>query len=187
MNIERLKNFKQSIFITGFMASGKSTIGRMIAEKIGFNFIDLDAYIVEKEGSSINTLFSERGEAYFREKEWEYLLEITQTQKGVIALGGGALHNQRVVDHLKIHGLLLFIDTSMSKIVDRVASASERPVLWDDQGKIKSNETLYAELKTLYSKREKFYKQAQVRIETASFQTADEVAEAAIQKIARHV
>jgi shikimate kinase len=187
MNKERLRNFKQSIFICGFMASGKSTIGRSIAHKLEFPFIDLDDVIVEKEKRTINEIFDEEGEDYFREKEWKYLLEITQTKKGVISLGGGALQNQRVVDHLKIYGLLVFIDTPLDEIVKRVAANDKRPILWDESGKIKSNETLYEELKTLYLSREKYYKQAQVSVKTSPSETADEIAEKAIQKISRHV
>ncbi|MDZ7756116.1 MAG: shikimate kinase [Rhodohalobacter sp.] len=82
MNEERVKKFKGSIFISGFMASGKSTIGRMIAEQLELPFVDLDDVIVEKEGKSINQIFEDKGEAYFREKEWQYLLELTETTKG---------------------------------------------------------------------------------------------------------
>ncbi|HBQ60002.1 MAG TPA: chorismate mutase, partial [Balneolaceae bacterium] len=121
MNAERIKKFSGSIFISGFMASGKSTIGRQMAQELELPFYDLDDVIVEKEGRSINRIFEDDGEAYFREKEWQYLLELTQTTKGVISLGGGALQSQRVVDHLKIYGILVFIDTPFSAIVERVA------------------------------------------------------------------
>lgn len=186
MNTERVKKFNGSIFISGFMASGKSTIGQEIAKELEMPFTDLDAVIVEKEGKSINQIFSEDGEAYFREKEWQYLLELTQTQKGVISLGGGALQNQRIVDHLKIYGILVFIDTPFDEIVNRVARNDKRPILWDEDGKIKSKQTLYDELKTLYLGREKYYKQAQVSVNTSSLSVV-EAAQKAIKKISRHV
>ncbi|MAO64415.1 MAG: shikimate kinase [Balneola sp.] len=186
MNAERIKKFSGSIFISGFMASGKSTIGRQMAQELELPFYDLDDVIVEKEGRSINRIFEDDGEAYFREKEWQYLLELTQTTKGVISLGGGALQNQRVVDHLKIYGILVFIDTPFSEIVERVARNDKRPILWDENGKIKSKQTLYDELKTLYLSREKYYNQAQVSVNTSSLSAA-EAAQKAIQKISRHV
>ncbi|MDR9414868.1 MAG: shikimate kinase [Gracilimonas sp.] len=183
---DRLKAFKGSIFICGFMASGKSTIGKKIAHNLEMPFYDLDQVIVENEGKSINQIFSEEGESYFRKKEWEYLLELTQNVKGVISLGGGALQNQRIVDHLKVYGILVFIETPLEQIVERVAANDKRPILWDENGKIKSKGTLFNELKALYLEREKYYKQAQLSVDTSTLSIA-EVVQLAVQKISRHV
>lgn len=187
MNSHRLERFKDSIYVSGFMASGKSTLGEMLAKKLGRDYKDLDAVIEQKEGTSIRSIFDEQGEAYFREKEWEYLLDLTRNFKGVVSLGGGALQNQRIVDHLKVSGLLLFVDTPLEVVTDRVLNNKERPILFNEEGKIKSRETLFTELKTLYSVREKFYKQAQVSIKTQLFSSVEEMTEAAIEKITRHV
>ncbi|MDZ7756115.1 MAG: shikimate kinase [Rhodohalobacter sp.] len=111
---------------------------------------------------------------------------IDRNHKGVISLGGGALQNQRIVDHLKIYGILVFIDTPFDEIVERVACNDQRPILWDSDGKIKSKQTLYDELKALYLSREKYYKQAQVSVNTSSLSAA-KAAQKAIQKISRHV
>jgi shikimate kinase len=169
------------------MASGKSTLGKALAKKLEREHRDLDEILVESEGQSINEIFKEKGEPYFRDKEWKYLLELTRHFKGVVSLGGGTLQNQRIVDHLKVNGLLLYLDTPMDEIVDRVMSSDERPILFDETGKIKSRETLFTELKTLYSARESFYKQAQITIDTTLYSSVDEITEAAIEKIARHV
>ncbi len=187
MNSHHLEKFKGSIFVCGFMASGKSTLGKEIAAKLDWEFCDLDLVIEEKEEKRIREIFEEKGEAYFRKKEWEYLLELTKNFKGVVALGGGALHNQMVLDHLKLNGLLLFVDTPLEQITERVLNSIERPILFDSRGKIKSKETLFAELKALYSVREKFYNQAQVSIKTPLFTSVEDMAEAAIEKITRHV
>ena len=187
MNSYRLERFKDSIYVCGFMASGKSTLGKALAEKLEREYCDLDDVIVEREGKSIRDIFNEHGEEYFREKEWEYLLDLTRNFKGVVSLGGGALQNQRIVDHLKVNGLLLFVDTPLEQIVDRVLSSNERPILFNNDGKIKSRETLFTELKALYSGREKFYKQAQIGIKTPLFSSVEEMTEAAIEKIIRHV
>ncbi|MEX0722669.1 MAG: shikimate kinase [Gracilimonas sp.] len=184
---KKIENKEERVFICGFMASGKSTLGKALAKKLDREFIDLDKIIEKREGMYIKQIFNKIGEAYFREKEWEYLLDLTRNFKGVVALGGGALQNQRVVDHLKIHGLLIFLDTPMEEVVERVFASEERPILFDEAGKIKSKESLFKELKTLYSGREEFYKQAQITIKTPLFTTVQEMAEAAKDKITRHV
>ncbi|HBX65675.1 MAG: shikimate kinase [Balneola sp.] len=187
MNSYRLERFKDSIYVCGFMASGKSTVGKSLADKLGREYRDLDAVIEEKEEQSIKEIFEEKGEEYFREKEWEYLLDLTRHFKGVVSLGGGALQNQRIIDHLKVSGILLYLETPMEVIVDRVLESDERPILFNESGKIKSRETLFTELKTLYSGRKTFYKQAQITIDTTLYSSVDEITEAAIEKITRHV
>ncbi|MEX0843761.1 MAG: shikimate kinase [Balneolaceae bacterium] len=187
MNLYRLEKFKGSIFVCGFMASGKSTVGKEIAKKLKWDFRDLDTEIEQREGKKIRDIFNEEGEKYFREKEREYLMELSKEFRGILSLGGGALQDQYVVDQLKMNGLLLFIDAPLDEIVERVYRSNNRPILFDKAGKIKSKETLFKELKALYSARIKFYKQAQVSIKTPLFTSVDEMTEAAIEKISRYV
>lgn len=187
MNGNKLAEYTGSIYLCGFMASGKSTLGNVLADALGWDFRDLDEVIEEKEGASVKEIFNKKGEEYFREKEWEYLLSLTRDFQGIVALGGGALQNQRIVDHLKVHGLLVFVDTPMELITERVYSSEERPIIFDESGKIKSKETLFTELKTLYSRRIDLYKQAQITIKTSLFSSVQEMAEAAKEKISRHV
>lgn len=187
MNLYRLERFDGIIFICGFMGTGKSTIGKGLAEKLDRHFIDLDKLIERNEGRTIKSIFENEGESYFRMKEWEYLLDLTKGFKGVIALGGGALHNQQVVDHLKLHGLIVFIDTPMEVIVDRVMRNKKRPIVLDKHGKIKSRETLFTELKSLYSTREALYEQAQVKIRTDGHGKKEAVVSELITKLSRHV
>lgn len=187
MSSAKLENVKGNIFICGFMASGKSTLGKNLSEQIDWPYCDLDDVIEEREGKTIRDIFAEYGESYFREKEREYLAELSKNFHGVISLGGGALQNQQIVDQVKQHGLLLFVDTPLEQITQRVLSNTERPILFDDKGKIKSKETLFTELKTLYLGRKKYYKQAQVSIQTPLFPSVQEMTDAAIEKIKRHV
>lgn len=186
--MKKLNDFDKTIYVCGFMASGKSTFGKALAKELGSDFIDLDKVIEEKAGQSIRQIFRENGESYFRKIEFECLGDLLRGFKGgVVALGGGALLNQEVVDNLKKDGLLVFVDTPMEVILERVHKSKERPILFDDNGKIKSKETLFRELKTLYLKREKLYKQAQVTIKTPLYTSVQEMAEAAIDKITGHV
>lgn len=182
-----LERFPGNIYLCGFMASGKSTLAKSLAIRIEREFCDLDEVIVEGEGKSIRDIFRENGEAYFREKEWEYLQDLSRNFSGIVSLGGGALHNQHVVDQLKVSGLLVFVDTPMQMITERVFNSSERPILFDEEGKIKSKETLFTELKALYLQRENLYKQAQIHIQTQFFSSVDEMTDALTAKISRHV
>lgn len=78
------------IFLTGYMGSGKSVVGKLVASHLGLKFCDLDKYITEKVGKEIKDIFSENGEIYFRKLENQCLLEVlTSEKKEVIALGGG--------------------------------------------------------------------------------------------------
>ena len=187
MNEYRLGKFEGTIFLCGFMASGKSTIGEKLAQRLNRPFMDLDHYLVEKEGRSIKEIFDTDGESYFREKEWEYLLELTQSFKGVLALGGGALHNQNVVDHLKLYGLLVYLNTPLEVVVERVSRNQKRPIVLDAEGKIKTRETLFRELKTLYLARKELYEQAQVQIDCDGAQSIESKVNIVIEKIKRYV
>lgn len=187
MKKDEMERFTGNIYLCGFMASGKSTLGRVLALKGDRNFCDLDEVIVEREGMSIREIFEKKGGPYFRNKEREYLLDLAESFSGIISLGGGALHNQEVVDLLKQSGLLVFVDTPMEVITNRVFNSDERPILFKKDGKIKMKETLFTELKALYLGRENFYKQAHIHIQTQLYPSVEEMAEALIAKISRHV
>lgn len=187
MNSYRLKKFKESIFLVGFMATGKSSIGKILAQELERPFIDLDEYIVEKESMSISTMFNEYGEEYFREKEWFYLLELTQNFKGIISLGGGALHSQQVVDHLKLYGLLVFLKTPLNVILERVSRNKKRPMVLNGEGEIKSRDVLFSEMESLYLQRVDLYNQAQVILESTGEESKDEQAARLIDKLQRYV
>lgn len=183
----RLKRFDESFYLCGFMGAGKSAIGSLLAKKLELPFHDLDKYLVLKEGKTIPEIFKEEGEEYFREKEWEYLIDLTRSFKGVVALGGGALQNQHIVDHLKINGLLIYLDTPLEVILDRVLKNPKRPIVRNTAGEIKSRETLKIELETLYSSRIEFYKQAEVKLITSGKEKKELVVNRLIDKIKKHV
>ena len=187
MNDYRLNRFKGSIFLTGFMASGKSSIGKLLAESIDRSFIDLDEVIEEREQKSIKEIFHTHGEEYFRKKEKEYLLNVSKNFTGVVALGGGALQNQRVIDHLKLYGLLVFIKTPLEVIIERITKNTKRPMTLDEHGKIKSKETLFTELKSLYLRRKGFYSQAQITVESDGYRPKEEITQILIEKLKKHV
>lgn len=187
MNDYRLKNFDGSIYLCGFMATGKSSVGKELARLLEKPYTDLDSKIEQQEGRPVKNIFEQKGEAYFRKKEWECLLDLTRTFRGVVSLGGGALHDQRVVDHLKVHGLLIYLKTSLDVIIDRVMRNKKRPIVLNEQGELKSRETLYAELKTLYSEREPLYEQAQITLHGNHNTQKKDQAVKLVEKIKRYV
>ncbi|WP_435415027.1 shikimate kinase [Polaribacter aestuariivivens] len=126
------------IILLGYMASGKSTIGRELSKKLYMNFIDLDNYISEKEKMSISEIFEEKGEIYFRRIENNYLKEILNSEEDfVLSLGGGTpcyANNMDVI--LKSQAKSIYIKASIGTLVNRLLKEkSERPLVanFDDE------------------------------------------------------
>ena len=113
------------ICLAGFMACGKSTVGRCLASRLGCRFLDLDAYIVEREGRSIPEIFQE-GEAVFRQREYEALvaaLDEAKDERLVLALGGGAFAQQRTREYDLAHSLNVYIDVPYSTVRKRLGAS----------------------------------------------------------------
>jgi len=79
------------VYLLGFMGAGKSTIGRILAKRVGWKFIDLDEEIERGEGHSIREIFDGKGEAHFRQLEYHYLQELSTAERVIVALGGGRI------------------------------------------------------------------------------------------------
>lgn len=169
------------------MGAGKTTIGQKLAQKLGCTFMDLDDKIIEIAGQSIPEIFEESGEAAFRTTERRALLDAARNFKGIVALGGGSLQNQHLLDHIKLNGLLIFIETPVSVILDRISNDENRPLLLDDQGNPKDEDTLRKDLKTVYERRLPFYEQAEIKILDDGSLSPDELVETLGKKIRNHV
>ncbi len=115
---------KDNIVLIGMPASGKSTIGKILAKKTGKVFIDTDEEIVKKANMQISDIFSQYGEAYFRKLEAKIVEEVSKFNGYVIATGGGAILNSSSVDNLKQNGTLYFLDRSL----ELLAPTSDRPL-----------------------------------------------------------
>ena len=127
---------KRNIVLTGMPGSGKSTVGRMIAQRLGREFIDTDAVIVERYGE-IRAIFAQHGEAYFRDLESAVIRELAPLNGKVISTGGGAVLRKENVDALRRNGEIFFIDRSPEYLIP----TDDRP-LADEKAKI---ERLYRE------------------------------------------
>lgn len=180
-------NLPDRIFLCGFMGAGKTTIGKQLAQKMEQPFMDLDQFIEREQGNSISQIFRDKGEGVFRKAEKEALLHAISNFKGVIALGGGTLQNQLIVDHIKLNGLLIFIETPFSVIFERITKNAMRPLLLDNGGNPKSNDVLQAELKDLYKQRMPLYKQAVIHIDSSKFDNVDSLSDKLIGKIKNNV
>ncbi|MFH5832831.1 shikimate kinase [Halalkalibaculum sp. DA384] len=185
--MESIKNLPGILFLCGFMGTGKSTLGRTLAEKLELPFADLDTRIEKQAGKPIPKIFEEEGEQRFRSLERKQLLDTIRNYEGVLALGGGALHNQHLVDHIKINGLLIFIETPFSVILDRIMQHDNRPLLLNEDGTVKDRAVLEEELSELYNQRLKYYRQAEITIRNDNETSIEDTAAALVKKIRNHV
>ncbi|MBQ8337802.1 MAG: shikimate dehydrogenase [Oscillospiraceae bacterium] len=117
-------SLKQNIVLIGMPGSGKSTIGKLLAEALGMQFVDTDEVIVKNEGKAIPDIFAELGEERFRDMESAAVLEVAGLQHTVIATGGGAVLRKENVKLLRENGRIYFIDRPLSSIV----ATSDRPL-----------------------------------------------------------
>jgi len=185
--MNQINGFPDLIFLCGFMGAGKSTIAEKLAEKLDRPFLDADEEIQRRSGKTIPQIFEQEGETGFRARERKTLLDLIKSFKGVIALGGGALHNQHVVDHIKLNGLLIFIETPFSVILRRISENKDRPLLLNPDGTFKEEQTLKKEMTELYHKRLKFYRQSEITLQTEHYSTVEQSVEALVKKIRYHV
>lgn len=118
------------VYLCGFMGCGKSTIGRLLAKKLGREFVDLDDYIEQREGMSIPQIFEQRGEKYFREVESMALSELSAAV-GVVATGGGTLLKKENGDRAKSVGTVVFIDAPFDICYERIKGDKNRPIAYN--------------------------------------------------------
>ncbi|EEF61923.1 shikimate kinase [Pedosphaera parvula] len=147
-----------NIALIGFMGTGKSSVGHIVADQLRFSFLDTDELIESRRGKSISAIFSEEGEPAFREYERDLVLELASRNKTVISTGGGLGANTANVASLKEYSFVVCLWASPEKIWDRVRSQTHRPLLReaDPLGKIRQ----------LLAAREPFYKEADVLLNT---------------------
>jgi shikimate kinase len=156
---------KKLVFLTGFMASGKSTIGPILANTLGWNFIDLDKLIEEKEGKSIKDIFKEEGEEHFRFLERKMLIEVLNLNNYIIALGGGTIANSFNLEQVKKNGLLIYLASSPEETYKRLRFKRDRPAFLFDEEE-PSKEKFLQKINDLLEERNKFYSEADLTINT---------------------
>ena len=150
------------------MGTGKTTIGRMVADELKFEFLDTDRLIESRTGKTISQIFADNGEETFRELEREVVNELAASENIVIAAGGGLAANQENLDSLKTHALVVCLWSSPEKIWERVRHQTHRPLLQDKNPLEK--------IRALLAAREPFYKQADVLV-NSDMRSTKEVAQ----------
>ncbi|MEZ0323798.1 MAG: shikimate kinase [Hydrogenothermaceae bacterium] len=145
-----------NIYLVGFMGSGKSTVGKLISQKLGYKFVDIDKEVEKQEDITIKEIFERFGEQYFRNVEKEKLKEFIDKSGYVVSTGGGLGADKEMMDLMKSSGIVIWIDASLDKILKRCQNDTDRPLL----------KLPYEKIKDLYEKRREVYKLANIYIHT---------------------
>lgn len=145
----------QNVYLVGFMGSGKSTIGPLLAQRLGFKFVDLDQLIEKQSGKTIVEIFETHGEDYFRSLETAALMHLSSGQKSVIALGGGTFVTRENRELVKESGTSVWLKVSLEEAVRRCRKESQRPLAHDE-----------THFEDLYKRRQPVYQHADIHIET---------------------
>lgn len=148
-------SMKECIYLVGFMGSGKTTVGRLVASRLGWSFVDLDREVTRHEGCSIAEIFESRGEEYFRRVESERLRAVSTRTRQIVALGGGTYVDEENRKCVEASGLSIFLDAPLKDILARVDDDGERPLFRDKEG-----------LGRLYQERWLSYRMAAVSLHT---------------------
>ncbi len=151
---------EKNIYIVGFMGTGKTTVGRLLAEKLGREFIEMDDEIEKREGMKIVSIFATKGEEYFRTVESEVLKDIAQKSNIVVSCGGGVVLKEENMKILKNTGIVICLRASRDTIYERTKNDSFRPLLNVTNPRRRIEELLKA--------REPFYSKAHHTVDTDS-------------------
>jgi shikimate kinase len=119
----------QNIILTGFMGTGKTTVGQLVAAELGREFVDMDSLIEQREGRPISQIFAESGEAYFRQLEAGLCRELAAREGQVIATGGGALVAEANLRMMESSGLVICLDCDPATLWQRIGQSEDRPML----------------------------------------------------------
>ena len=165
MKIKKEAKLRKNLTLTGMMGVGKSTIGKILAKKLNYKFIDVDKLIEDKEGSSINFIFENKSENYFRKIEKDITLAELKKYDSVISLGGGAFLNNSIRKSAKKLSISFWLDVPIDKLIKRLKNNNKRPLLL----KKNTNE----QVKKIYFDRKKIYNEADYRIKCNSLKSEE--------------
>ena len=155
----------KNIALTGMMGVGKSTVGKILAKKLNYNFIDVDKIIELKEGNSISSIFKNKGEIYFRKIENDITMNELKKSKSVISLGGGAFINNLIRQNTKKTSTSFWLDVPVEEIIKRLKNNKQRPLI--------INKNINETLKKIYFERKKIYNEADFRIKCSSLKSEE--------------
>jgi shikimate kinase len=165
------------IFLIGFMGSGKTYLGKQLASKLGFLFVDVDSVIENTEGVKIAQLFDSQGETYFRKIESDRLKALAKWDEVIVSTGGGAPCFHDNMDWMNTHGITVYLQTDPNLLLNRLKSETEnRPLL-----RGKTDEELLDFIKNKIADRKPFYEKAKIIV--AQNEDGDEIIFDILKKI----
>jgi len=149
-----------NISLIGFMGTGKSTVGQKLADKLDYQFVDLDKEIVKEDGREIPAIFAEDGEEYFRDVETKVTEKIGSRDDQVIATGGGVVLREKNLANLEQNGILILLQATPTEIYERTKEDGNRPLL--------EVEDPLAKIESLLEERRENYQCTKYQIDTTS-------------------
>ena len=147
---------KKNLVLTGMMGVGKSTIGKNLANKLSYTHVDIDRIIEEKEGSSINIIFKNKGENYFRMIENKTTITELKKDSSVISLGGGAFLNKDIRRTVKKSSISFWLDINLNILINRLKRSKKRPLLF--------KKNIGEAIGKIYFERKKIYSEADFKV-----------------------
>ncbi|MDF2883926.1 MAG: shikimate kinase [Clostridiaceae bacterium] len=165
-----------NVVLIGMPGSGKSTIGKLLSEKLSYSFFDTDKAIELNENVSIEKIFQTKGESYFREKEKMIINDLLKMNKCIISTGGGMPVYFDNLNRLKEAGITIFINSSLEALIKRNGTVSNRPLL---KNNVENN------IRKLYCKRIDIYNQCDIIIHDNGY-NAEYIAETIIKKLTKY-
>ncbi|HEV2692029.1 MAG TPA: shikimate kinase [Verrucomicrobiae bacterium] len=162
-----------NLALIGFMGTGKTSVGKLVAEQLHFDFLDTDEMIHHRTGRTIADIFAKDGEPAFRQMEHQVVRELSDRKRTVISTGGGLPTNPQNLELLKSRALVVCLWSSPEKIWERVGHQSHRPLLHDPDPQKKIRDLLAA--------REPAYKQADVLVNTDTRSLREVAVQVALQ------
>lgn len=164
----------KNIVLTGFMGSGKSTVGKILARKLGRKVVDTDDVVEKTAGMSIKEVFAKFGEAYFRELERKAVKNVSKLKRHIIITGGGVVLNKENMQNLRKNGIIVYLHAEPEVIYERVKKTDKRPLL--------NVENPIERIKLLLEFRKEFYDEHDIKVNTSNL-TPEEVADEIIEKL----
>jgi shikimate kinase len=156
----------QRIYLTGYMTSGKSTIGPILANVLGWQFFDLDKVIENEQNQSVVDIFEDKGEEYFREIETATLIRLSKLDRVIISLGGGTISSNGNFKICKESGKIVYLKVSPEIIYRRIKHKIDRPLFRDLVLRENSEKDFLEKIHSHLSERSKYYEQADITINT---------------------
>ena len=136
------KKFSKNIYLIGFMGAGKTSVGKILAEKLRLEFYDLDELIEAECGKTISRIFSEHGEVFFRELETERLKSVSKNSGQIVATGGGIVLRESNWKIMKEGGITIYLKASADVLWNRIKDDTSRPLLQVEKPFEKARELL---------------------------------------------